>query len=95
MSRAPHLAEDLGQTAHLLSKERERPTALLGALTNISQSLGQAVRRTQQSRNLFVRYRLHSVDMGRRLSFVVGEEIAELEKDALYLESLMDRQRLE
>ena len=55
------------------------------------------VRATADARKLWLRLagRRTELDMDGRLTRVVQEEISALEKDALYLESLLDQQRLE
>ena len=94
-SQGIELAGQLQTAAQKLNRERDRSSALVAALANISRSYGKAVHLTAQGRTLYNRYHLQTPDMGKRVSRLVGQEIAELEKDALYLEALLDRQRLE
>jgi hypothetical protein len=92
------LVSELRALGAELSRERDAPKELAGALTNIAQSLGARVTSTADFRRLFLRtVRLRGEDWGTgaRLSSAVEEEIEELEKDILYLESLLDRQKLE
>ncbi len=90
------LAADLVAAARELAKERDAPRELIGALVNISDSFQRHVLSTADARRTFLRYqRMQSdLDMGRRLTAVVSAEISEVEKDILYLESLLDRQKL-
>lgn len=92
------LVADLRALGEELSRERDVPQELQGALLNIAQTLGRAVRSTADFRRLYLRtVRLRNEDWGTgaRLTSAVEEEIEELEKDILYLESLLDRQKLE
>ncbi|HZI14559.1 MAG TPA: DUF4175 family protein [Myxococcus sp.] len=92
------LITDMRALAKELSKERDMPTELVSALANISESLGSHIRGTADFRRLYLRtHKARGEDWGtgNRLTGVVNEEIDELEKDILYLESLLDRQKLE
>jgi hypothetical protein len=89
------LAEDFRVTARALDKERERLPTLTAGLLNIGASLKATVENTSQTRTLFLRYHARAQGFGKRLARAVEQEISELEKDALYLESLLDRQRLQ
>lgn len=92
------LVADMRALAQELSRERDAPTELVGALSNISTSLGERVRTTADVRRLFLRTRGSRGEdwgTGARLASVAQKEIEELEKDVLYLESLLDRQKLE
>ncbi|QSQ12828.1 DUF4175 family protein [Myxococcus landrumensis] len=89
---------DMRTLAQTLSRERDVPTELVSALANISESLGSHIGGTADFRRLYLRtQRARGEDWGtgNRLSAVVSEEIEELEKDILYLEALLDRQKLE
>lgn len=91
------LAGDLVTTGRALSQERDRVEALVAALANIGERLGRAVRSTAEMRRLYLRLgsRPGENDPAARLSRAATEEIAQLERDVLYLESLLDRQRVE
>lgn len=91
------LAGDLVGTARALARERDRNEALVAALEHVGQDVASRVRATSDSRKLWIRLagRRTELDMDGRLTRVVQEEISALEKDALYLESLLDQQRLE
>lgn len=91
------LAGDLVGTARALARERDRNEALVAALEHVGRDVASRVRATSDSRKLWIRLfgRRTELDMDGRLTRVVQEEISALEKDALYLESLLDQQRLE
>ena len=91
------LAGDLVSTARALSRERDRNETLVAALEHVGQDVGMRVRATSDARKLWLRLsgRRTELDMDGRLTRVAQEEISALEKDALYLESLLDQQRLE
>jgi DNA repair exonuclease SbcCD ATPase subunit len=91
------LAGDLVSTGRALARERDRNEALVAALQHVGQDVGVRVRATSDSRKLWLRLagRRTELDMDGRLTRVAQEEISALEKDALYLESLLDQQRLE
>ena len=91
------LAGDIVSTARTLARERDRNDALVSALEHVGQDVAGRVRATSESRKLWLRLlgRRTELDMDGRLSRVAQEEISSLEKDALYLESLLDQQRME
>lgn len=91
------LASDTVSTARTLARERDRNEALVAALEHVGQDVAARVRATSESRKLWLRLagRRTELDMDGRLTRVAQEEISALEKDALYLESLLDQQRLE
>lgn len=92
------LANDFTAAAQEISRERDAPQELWAALVNISQSMRPKVLATTDARRIFLRYqKLMPSDSswGRRLTNVAAAEISELEKDVLYLESLIDRQKLQ
>jgi hypothetical protein len=91
------LGGDFLSTARALAHERDRNEALVAALQHVGQDVGTRVRATADSRKLWLRLagRRTELDMDGRLTRVAQEEISALEKDALYLESLLDQQRLE
>ena len=91
------LAGDLLSTGRLLGQERDRVEALVAALGNMGERLGRSVRTTSDSRRLYLRLgnRAGENDPAARLSRAASEEIGQLERDVLYLESLLDRQRVE
>ncbi len=91
------LAGDLVGTARALAHERDRNEALVSALEHVGQDVAARVRSTSDTRKLWLRLtgRRAELDMDGRLSRVAQEEISALEKDVLYLESLLDQQRLD
>ncbi|MFY0571577.1 DUF4175 family protein [Archangium lansingense] len=93
------LVTDMRALAQELSRERDNPAELVAALANVAQTLGQKVRATADLRRIYLRTQQRRTGddfgTGARLGVLVEEEIAELEKDILYLESLLDRQKLE
>ncbi|WNG21062.1 DUF4175 family protein [Cystobacter fuscus] len=95
------LVADLSTLAQELRRERDTPAELVTALTNIASTLGQRVRATSDFRRVYQRTQQRQAGgggdfgIGERLGALVNEEIVELEKDVLYLESLLDRQKLE
>jgi hypothetical protein len=91
------LAGDLVTTGRLLLQERDRVEALVAALGNIGERLGRSVRTTSEARRLYLRLgnRPGENDPAARLSRAASEEISQLERDVLYLESLLEHQRVE
>jgi len=91
------LGGDIVSTARELGRERDRNEGLVAALEHVGRDVTARVRATAESRKLWVRLsgRRGELDMDGRLTRIVQEEISSLEKDALYLESLLDQQRLE
>ena len=91
------LAGDIVSTARALARERDRNEALVSALQHVGQDVAGRVRATSDSRKLWLRLsgRRTELDMDGRLTRVAQEEISALEKDALYLESLLDQQRMD
>jgi hypothetical protein len=91
------LSGDIVATARALARERDRNEALVSALQHVGADVAARVRATADARKLWLRLfgRRSELDMDGRLTRVVQEEISALEKDALYLESLLDQQRLE
>jgi hypothetical protein len=92
------LSTDLQEAGREIARQRDAPAELWAALVNISQSLRPKVQLTAEARRFFLRYQRSGVPdatVGKRLTRAVEAEIAELEKDILYLETLIDRERLE
>ena len=92
------LVTDMRTLARELARGRDVPTELVSALSHISESLGSHINGTSDLRRLYLRtQRARGEDWGtgNRLTSTVNEEIEELEKDILYLESLLDRQKME
>ncbi len=92
------LASEMLQASRELSRQRDSPEELWTALSNIGHSLQRRVRNTSTYRRIYVRsqlVRLIDTDPAKRLAKAVEDEIFEAEKDVLYLESLLDRQKLQ
>src|SRR5262249_34377359 len=91
------LCEEMTGAGHQLSRQRDAPEALWAALINVGDNLQRRVAVTGSSRRLFVRASAQRVDFdaARRLSRASEDEILESEKDVLYLEALLDRQKLQ
>ncbi|HYX92083.1 MAG TPA: DUF4175 domain-containing protein, partial [Myxococcaceae bacterium] len=92
------LSQDLRSTAAQIAEQRDAPPELVAALVNIGEGYGKKVQTTREVRRIFMRYSNRfdlAGDFGRRLGGAVRDEISELEKDILYLESLIDRRKLE
>ncbi len=92
------LAEDLLREAGELLDGKDAPEELASALTAIGDGYGRHVRTTRDNRRLFLRLSQRpngAPDVGRRFVSAVRSEIEELERSVLYLESLIDRRKLE
>ncbi|MGZ3457100.1 MAG: DUF4175 family protein, partial [Archangium sp.] len=93
------LVGDMRALAQELARERDNPAELSTALLNISETMGPRVRATSELRRIYLRTQQRrggdDFGTGARLGALVDEEITEVEKDVLYLESLLDRQKLE
>ena len=90
------LADDFIQGSRTLSRDPATPKPLLGALLNIGDGLLRAVRKTSDARRLYLRLadRYPDFHPDARLTQAAEAEIAEAERDILYLESLLDKQKL-
>lgn len=92
------LAGDFRAQGQELSREKDVPKEIISALINIGGELKRSVSTTSDFRRLFLRtQRARGEDWGTgtRLGAVVEDEIEGVERDILYLESLLDRQKLE
>jgi hypothetical protein len=97
------LASDFLEAARALGKEFAKngrqavPPELIGALLNVGDGMKTKVRATSDARRLYLRLqdRFPEIHPGDRIARAVSAEIAEAEKDVLYLESMLDRQKLE
>lgn len=91
------LASEMLETSSELGRERDAPRELAAALANIGEGARRAVRATSDARRLFLRFQRakgQRLDAAQRLTQAVSEEISESERNVLYLESLIDRQKL-
>ncbi|WP_225408405.1 DUF4175 family protein [Stigmatella hybrida] len=92
------LVSDMRALAQELSRERDVPVELVSALNNVSDGMVRRLTTTQDLRRIYLRtQKMRGEDWGTgaRLTGAVNEEITETEKNILYLESLLDRQKLE
>ncbi|RKH38379.1 DUF4175 family protein [Corallococcus sicarius] len=92
------LSDDFREQGQELSREKDVPKEIVSALLNIGGELKRSVSTTSDFRRLYLRtQRARGEDWGTgtRLTAVVDDEIEGLERDILYLESLLDRQKLE
>jgi hypothetical protein len=92
------LSSDLSREGGELSRARDAPEELAMALVSIGESYGQTVRLTRDQRRNYLRAASRgtvAAEFSRRFSGAVKAEVAELEKDILYLEALIDRRKLE
>jgi hypothetical protein len=91
------LAADFAAAAQELVDGKDSPQELWKALANIGEGLHKRIRATSDFRRLYLRYAKSStseIGLSTRFSRLLEEEIGELEKDILYLETLIDRQKL-
>lgn len=92
------LAQEFLEAGQELSKQKDAPSEWVSALANISQSLRKGVRTTADSREGYARMwnlKQSQTEPRQQLVVSVRREIAQTEKDALYLETLLDRQKLQ
>ncbi len=95
---AQSLVGELRLTAEEIARQRDAPPELWTALVHIADRLRARVQTTADARRTFLRYVSLEVPdsaAARRLTSASDKEVAGLEKDVLYLESLIDRQKLE
>lgn len=105
--RAVQLTQDLAQLAEELHKDRSAPLELAQALTNVGRELTVDTSVVSGQRRMLLRLTGKDgtrsaaqpsgafPDVGRRLSRAVLADASRAEKNVLYLETLLDRQRLE
>jgi hypothetical protein len=92
------LANELSQLARTLSEERDAPQELWSAASHVAQGLRSKVSASADARRTYLRVTAAAgVEAGfsRRLWQALSSEVARVEKDALYLESLLDRVKLQ
>jgi hypothetical protein len=92
------LVGDMRGLAQELSRERDAPQELITALANIADGMSKKLYATSDFRRLYLRtakQRTEDWGTGSRLTKAVEDEITETEKHILYLESLLDRHKLE
>ncbi|MBI3185344.1 MAG: DUF4175 family protein [Myxococcales bacterium] len=91
------LATDLLEAARELSAQRDSPEELYAALVNIGEATRKMAMGTSDARRMFLRFhraRGLELDGARRLVQAAVAEIAGTERNVLYLESLLDRQKM-
>lgn len=90
------LGDDFLTVSRELAKDPASPKPLLGALLNIGDGMLRAVRHTADQRRLYLRLEDRYPDFhpDTRLTQAVDAEIAEAQRDILYLESLLDKEKL-
>jgi hypothetical protein len=89
------LATDMSTVASEISQERDAPRELFAALSNVADGFARHARITSELRRQFLQYQRAGLSgMGRQLNRGVTEEIHEAERDILYLEALIDREKL-
>jgi hypothetical protein len=88
------LATETLELSTELGRERDAPTELVDALQNAGSGLRTAVAATSGARAMFVRLKGSGPDFSQRLASSAASEVNSTEKSVLYLESLLDRQRL-
>ncbi|WP_422723934.1 DUF4175 family protein [Hyalangium rubrum] len=92
------LVGDMRTLATELSRERDAPQELVAALANIADGMSKKITTTADFRRLYLRtqkQRGEDFGTGTRLTAAVNDEITETEKHILYLESLLDRHKLD
>ncbi len=104
-SRALVLTGDLAKAASDLHKDPQSPKALWQALSNIARGEREKASETMDARDMasgegadvrHAAFKLRSDSAVRtRLHLAVKDESEELERDVLYLESLLDRQAMD
>jgi len=95
---AQRLADELREGAEKISQQRDAPPELWRALSNIADGMRPRVQGTVDARRMYLRYMkldVPDVAPSRRLTRASETEVSGLEKDVVYLESLLDRQKLE
>ncbi len=97
-SRAQELAREFQDAAFALRKDKA-PAQLAGAVELVAAGLMQKTRATADARESLAVWLGRGANLDsepvRRLQRAIAAEIAEEEKDVLYLEALVDQQRIE
>lgn len=99
--RASHLYQDFNQLTADLRHDRDPPEELVDALANISTQLTRDTAAISAQRRVLTREVRPGVpaeappSLARRLSISVAADADHSEKNVLYLEALLDRQKLE
>jgi len=92
--KGQQVATDAVELAAELGREKDVPLELVDAVGNAGAQLRQAIAATSGARRIFVRLNGTGPDFSARVAAVATAEVQGTEKSVLYLESLLDRQRL-
>ncbi len=88
------LSSDAIELASELGRERDAPNELVDAIQNAGAQLRGVVASTSGARRVYIRLKGSGPDFSARLALMASTEVLSTEKSVLYLESLLDRQRL-
>jgi hypothetical protein len=108
-ARAQQLGEDLAQLVKDLDEDRDPPEEIISALRNVSTELARDQSTIAVNRRLLLRMAgkdgsksepepppaPRTAEVGRRLAAALARDAVHGEKNVLYLESLLDRQKME
>jgi hypothetical protein len=95
---AEKLVQIIGGAAVDLRKDRSSPKELSRALANIAATFGASTSALRDARSALERWSRPGVpdpSATRRLKLAAENQIAELERDTIYLEKLLDHRRIE
>lgn len=92
--RGLQLSTDALELASELGRERDAPAELVDAVSNAGAQLRSVVASTSGARRIYVRLKGTGPDFSARVALMASNEVQSTEKTVLYLESLLDRQRL-
>ncbi len=92
--KGSQVASDAIELSVELGREKDVPPELVDAVGNAGAQLRQVVAATNGARRIFVRLNGTGPDFSARVAAVATAEVQSTEKSVLYLESLLDRQRL-
>jgi len=98
--RAAMLSVDFASLAGELDAQRDPPADVQAVLRNVGAELQQDTAHTQTTRRLYQRLATSSAatygkEVGQRLAAAVASDVDHSEKNVLYLESLLDRKKME
>ncbi len=93
--RGQVLASDAIELAGELGRERDAPLELADAVQNAGATLRAVIASTSGARRIYVRLKGTGPDFSARVAAVASAEVASTEKSVLYLETLLDRQKLQ
>ncbi len=90
------LVRDLLETGSDLRREKDAPLGLAPGLIHVSEEIRERLRDTTEARRDYLREvhgNLHALG-GERLTRAAQEEVDEMERDVLYLESLLQKHKV-